>query len=47
MIPYAIRKKYHIFRGEMNAVLIKKNLDITKVKEENIISNFTSPIFGV
>ena len=39
MIPYAIRKKYHIIRGEMNAILIKKNLDIMKVKEENIISN--------
>ena len=39
MIPYAIRKKYHIIRGEMNAVLIKKNLDIMQVKEENIISN--------
>ena len=39
LYAYAIGKKYHIIRGEINTVLIKKNLDIMQVKEENIIFN--------
>ncbi len=35
MIPYWIRKNYHIIRGEMNAILINKNIN-GKIKRGNI-----------
>ncbi|HEC32371.1 MAG TPA: endonuclease/exonuclease/phosphatase family protein, partial [Deltaproteobacteria bacterium] len=41
MIPFSVRKKYHIIRGEMNAILVKKTLNI-EPKEESIISNNNS-----
>jgi exonuclease III len=37
MIPYEIRKNYHVMRGEMNAVLVKKNIT-TKIEKENIFN---------
>ena len=39
MIPYKIRKNYHIVRGEMNAILLKKNPNMKKIEEESISYN--------
>ena len=36
MLPYKIRKKYEVVRGEMNAILIKNNIDV-KIKRVNIL----------
>ncbi len=42
MIPYSIRKKYYSIRGEMNVILIKKNIGI-EPKKEDIFSNNNNP----
>ena len=38
IIPYTIRKRYYVVRGEMNAILIKKTLN-AKPEKEIIIPN--------
>mgnify|MGYP000462786052 CR=1 FL=1 len=43
MIPYKIRKDYYTIHGEMNAILIKK--DLTKIRKEDVL--FESPEFDV
>jgi len=42
MSPYEIRKNYHVVRGEMNAILLKRE-KFFDVKEENILPNNLNP----
>jgi exonuclease III len=37
VIPHEIRKNYHVVRGEMNAILLKKDNIFANVEKENIL----------